>query len=88
MADLREAFELQNVGVKVSSKRNIKNSLFKNLRNWISGLFCCCRKRTKLSPEAQKYLDNPLGVGPVPPQILEELKKYRVVTSCIKVDIS
>ena len=76
MADIKEEYTLQSF-TRIPSRRNIKTSILKNICNFISKIFCCCRKRSKLSPEAQKYLETRVGVGPVPPHLLDELKKYK-----------
>ncbi len=75
MTSLNEAYEIQNFKVKPVKENK---SFFSNICEWLSRYCCCCcKKKIKLSPNAQHYLDNHVGVGPVPPEIIEELKKYR-----------
>lgn len=80
MYDLKEAYNLQDFDINQKKKNDssVNNiSIVDNLCKWIYRLFCCCGKKKKLSKESQYYLDNHIGVGPIPENILDELKKYK-----------
>ncbi len=88
MANINEAYKLQKFDDLINKpecennnnkKSNTNVSYLRSIYNWFkNNVLCCCRRRkTQLSPEAQHYLDNKIGNGPVPPHLLDELKKYK-----------